>query len=197
MNVLPEAVFIAREKGFGGCLPRSQEITDMFTYLQENYEPKRILEFGFNTGHSATWFLRTFDRSCTVKSYDPKERTLNNKKIWVLFKEKYKTRFLYKPNFSAEARRYEEPDDYDMIFIDAGHTYGAVYDDIETALMLKIPVILIDNMELEPQQKAVNKYESNLQLIKSFSYYTINMDKQKYERFVNLYHVLNYDIQEP
>lgn len=198
MNVLPRKVFIGHERGFGGSLPRAQPIADMFTYLQENYKPKKILEFGFCKGHSATWFLRAYPKHCFVKSYDPKEFTLNEKRIWELFEDHYgRNRFYFEPYHSSEARRIELPNIYDMIFIDAGHTYGAIYDDVETALMLKIPVILIDNMELEPQQKAISKYESNLQLIKSFPYYTINSDKQKYKRYVNLYHVLNYNIREP
>jgi len=188
--------FLGMKRSFGGSLPRSQDIADMFTYLEENYNPSNILEFGFNAGHSATWFLRTFN-SAKIISFDPKEATIDNKKIHMLFEKKYKPRFKFYASFSAAARTKCEDIKIDMVFIDGGHTFGAVYDDIETALMLKIPVILIDNMELEPQQKAVSKFESNLQLIKSFPYYTINNDYLKHERFVNLYHVLNYDIQEP
>lgn len=167
----------------------------MFTYLQENYEPKRILEFGFNFGHSATWFLRAFP-DVIFKSYDPKERTVGEEKIWRQFAKHYKSRFKFQAGFSAEARRREDPGIYDMIFIDGGHTFGAVYDDIETALMLKIPILLIDNMELEPQQKAVNAWSQNLQFTKQFKYVTINTDGNIYERYVNLYNVLSYDIQK-
>lgn len=197
MNKLPYSVFIGRARGFGGCLPRSEEIADMFTYLQENYTPKHILEFGFNAGHSATWFLRAFDKGCSVKSYDPQELTVEGERIWTLFEQHYKSRFRFDAAFSTQARRKEEPGLYDMVFIDAGHTFGAVYDDIETALLLKIPVILIDNMELTPQQNAVKYWESNLQFVKQFPYYTTNSDGNTYERYVNLYHVLNYDIREP
>ena len=62
--------------------------------------------------------------------------------------------------------------------------------------MLKIPIILIDNMELEAQQRAVNAWKDNLQFTKQFKYYTINNDKVKYERYVNLYNVLSYNIQK-
>ena len=167
----------------------------MFTYLQENYEPRRILEFGFNVGHSATWFLRAFP-DVHFKSYDPKENTIDGEKIWRQFAKHYKSRFKFHAGFSAEARRREDPGIYDMIFIDGGHTFGAVYDDIETALMLKIPILLIDNMELEPQQKAVNAWSQNLQFTKQFKYVTINTDRNIYERYVNLYNVLSYDIQK-
>ena len=195
MKLLPHSAFFGASRGFGGCLPRSEEIADMFTYLQENYEPRRILEFGFNVGHSATWFLRAFP-DVHFKSYDPKEITIDEKKVWTLFEQHYKPRFRFDAAFSSQARRKEKPGLYDMVFIDGGHTFGAVYDDIETALMLEIPILLIDNMELEPQQKAVEKFKTNLDLIKSFKYYTINSDNIRHERYVNLYHVLNYDIQE-
>ena len=196
MIIPHKQAFLGYKRTFGGSLPRSQDIADMFTYLEENYNPSNILEFGFYLGHSATWILRTFN-SAKLISFDPKETTVDLKKIWMMVEEKYKTRFKFYAGFSAEARKKCADIKFDMVFIDAGHTFGAVYDDIETALILKIPVILIDNMELEPQQKAVSKFESNLQLIKSFPYYTINSDNLEHERCVNLYHVLNYDIQEP
>ena len=113
-----------------------------------------------------------------------------------IYSFKFKNRFKFDARFSAEARTKEQTELYDVVFIDGGHTFGAVYDDIETALMLKIPIILIDNMELEAQQRAVNAWKDNLQFTKQFKYYTINNDKVKYERYVNLYNVLSYNIQK-
>ena len=198
MNIIPVKNFVGAPRGFQGSLPRSQEIADMFTYLQENYHFKNILEFGFNVGHSSTWFLYAFPNAKVV-SFDPKERTISNVKIWQMQESKFGHRFRFWPNFSTEAiqkyQHQEEP--FDIVFVDAGHTFGAVYDDIETALHLKIPLILIDNMELEPQKRAVAAWKENLQLTKQFKYYTINNDKVKHERYVNLYNVLSYDIQKP
>ena len=170
----------------------------MFTYLQENHDFKNILEFGFNVGHSSTWFLYAFPNAKVV-SFDPKERTISNVRIWQMQESKFENRFRFRPNFSTEAiqkyQHQEEP--FDIVFVDAGHTFGAVYDDIETALHLKIPLILIDNMELEPQKRAVAAWKENLQFTKQFKYYTINNDGNTYERYVNLYNVLSYDIQKP
>ena len=193
MNIIPRQNFVGEARGFRGSLPLSQEIADMFGYLQDNYDFKNILEFGFNFGHSATWFLYAFSNAI-VKSYDPKEKTLNEEKLWLLLRNKFKNRFVFDADFSETARAKEKVGYYDAVFIDGGHTFGAVYDDIETALMLKIPIILIDNMELEPQQRAVNAWKQNLQFTKQFKYYTINNDKIKHERYVNLYNVLSYDI---
>lgn len=195
LNIIPSKNFVGSGRGFDGSLPRSQEIADMFCHLQDNYDFKNILEFGFNYGHSATWFLYAFPNAI-VKSYDPKERTLNEEKLWLLLRKKFKNRFDFDPDFSAVARTKEKVGYYDAVFIDGGHTYGAVYDDIETALILKIPIILIDNMELEPQQRAVDAWKQNLQFTKQFKYYTINKDEIKYKRYVNLYNVLSYDIQK-
>ena len=198
MNIIPVKNFVGAPRGFQGSLPRSQEIADMFTYLQENYHFKNILEFGFNVGHSSTWFLYAFPNAKVV-SFDPKERTISNVRIWQMQKSKFENRFRFWPTFSTEAiqkyQHQEEP--FDIVFVDAGHTFGAVYDDIETALHLKIPLILIDNMELEPQKRAVAAWKENLQFTKQFKYYTINNDGKTYERYVNLYNVLSYDIQKP
>ena len=67
---------------------------------------------------------------------------------------------------------------------------------MQSALILKIPVILIDNMELEEQQRAVNYWKNNLDFVREFEYYTRNTDGLTYRRTVNLYHVHSYDIQE-
>jgi len=198
MNIIPAKNFVGAPRGFDGSLPRSQEIVDMFTYLKENYDFKNILEFGYNVGHSATWFLYTFPNAKVV-SYDPKERTINNIKIWQTQESKFKGRFRFRPAFSSESRsaNWHHPENsFDIVFVDGGHTFGAVYDDIETALHLKIPLILIDNMELEAQQRAVAAWKENLQFTKQFKYYTINTDNLKHERYVNLYNVLSYDIQK-
>ena len=198
MNIIPVKNFVGALRGFQGSLPRSQEIADMFTYLQENYHFKNILEFGFNLGHSSTWFLYAFPNAKVV-SFDPKERTISKVRIWQMQESKFGNRFRFWPSFSTEAiqkyQHQEEP--FDIVFVDAGHTFGAVYDDIETALHLKIPLILIDNMELEPQKRAVAAWKENLQFTKQFKYYTINKDKVEHERYVNLYNVLSYDIQKP
>ena len=198
MNIIPVKNFVGALRGFQGSLPRSQEIADMFTYLQENYHFKNILEFGFNLGHSSTWFLYAFPNAKVV-SFDPKERTISKVRIWQMQESKFGNRFRFWPSFSTEAiqkyQHQEEP--FDIVFVDAGHTFGAVYDDIETALHLKIPLILIDNMELESQKRAVAAWKENLQFTKQFKYYTINKDKVEHERYVNLYNVLSYDIQKP
>ena len=195
MNIIPKNNFVGKDLGFTGCLPRDNNTADMFTYLQENYDFQHILEFGYQQGHSSTWWLYAFPYA-NVTSYDPKEKTYNKEKIHVLMKEKFGRRFQFYPRFSAEARIKEFPNFYDVVFIDAGHTFGAVYDDIETALMLEIPILLIDNMELEPQQRAVEAWSKNLLFTKQFKYYTINNDNKTYERYVNLYNVLSYDIQK-
>tara|TARA_R110000796_G_scaffold69944_6_gene159179 strand:+ start:3173 stop:3766 length:594 start_codon:yes stop_codon:yes gene_type:complete len=195
MNIIPIENFVGAPRGFGGSLPRSKKIADMFTYLQENYDFKNILEFGFCFGHSSTWFLYAFPNAKVV-SYDPQQISSDGDRLWRLQKAKFKNRFNFYSAFSDHARYTENVAHYDIVFVDAGHTYGAVYDDIETALRLKIPLILIDNMELEPQQKAVEHWKDNLQFTKQFKYYTINRDSLKHERHVNLYNVLSYDLQK-
>lgn len=195
MNVIPKNNFVGKGRGFEGCLPLDNHTADMFTYLQENYDFQNILEFGYQNGHSSTWWLYAFPYA-NVTAYDPKENTYNKEKIHDLMKEKFGRRFKFYSCFSAEARKYASTGFYDVVFIDGGHTFGAVYDDIETALMLEIPILLIDNMELEPQQKAVEAWSENLLFTKQFKYYTINSDKKTYERYVNLYNVLSYDIQK-
>lgn len=198
MNIIPPKNFVGWKRGFVGGLPRSQEVADMFTYLQDNYNPEVILEFGYQFGRSATWFLYAFPLA-TVISFDPIMKTIDNEFIWKLMEEKFRNRFSFRNSFSYEALRQmsKRNIDVDMIFIDGGHTFGAVFDDIETALKLKIPTILIDNMELEQQQRAVKCFLNNLDFVKEFVYYTKNNDGLIHKRMVNLYHVLSYDIQTP
>jgi len=196
MRLLSRKKFVGEGRGFKASLPRDQSIADMFTYLQNNYDFKNILEFGFNKGHSATWFLEAFPNA-NLKSYDPKEITFELKRIWLKAKEKYGNRFSFDASFSDESRTKEKINFYDIIFIDGGHTFGTVLEDIKSALILQIPVVLIDNMELEDQQRAINYWKNNLDFVREFEYYTKNNDGLIHRRTVNLYHVRSYDIREP
>ena len=183
---------------FRGGLPYSEYVQTLFTYLEENYKFKKILEIGFLYGHSATWFLETFPKA-HITSFDILKTGCTIDGItyvnYKLVTAKYgDNRFKFHRDSSIEIPKYYEPGVFDVAFVDGDHTCGGVVNDIETCFKLKIPLLIIDNMELPDQQRAVGFYKDNLKLIKSFVYYTINRDGLTHKRFVNLYDVLSYDI---
>lgn len=192
MRLLEKHEFVGHRRGFGGCLPRDEYIQSMFTYLQENYDFKNILEIGFCFGHSATWFLETFPKA-KVTSFDIEVKSVDKQDLYKLLKSKYSNfKFHHEPSLFVP--KFYSPGTFDFAFIDGDHTCGGVVNDIETCLVQNIPLLLIDNMELPQQQRAVNFYKDNLKLIKQFPYYTTNRDLLVHKRYVNLYDVLSYDL---
>ena len=185
-------------RNFTGGLPLSDEIVSMFTYLEQNYDPKKILEIGFEYGGSATWFMETFPNA-TLVSIAPEIKKLDeNNSCSELLKRKYPERFSFikKQSWWAiqhqRARLKDEIGVFDLAFIDGDHSTGGVVNDIESVLKLRIPTILIDNMEVPDQQRAVSYYEKNLQFVKQFDY-TPKKTTTYQKRYCRLYHVISYD----
>lgn len=197
MRKLEETEFVGAARGFAGGLPRSEETREMFTYLQENYDPEWILEIGFKFGGSATWFLETFPFASLV-SVDPMAYEIAGKPCWRLLLAKYPKRFHFVNRTSWHAIQSQKGKlkdsigQFDFAFIDGDHSTGGVVNDIESIMKLQIPTILIDNMEVPDQQRAVSFFEKNLKFIKQFDYIPQKTDVYP-TRCCRLYDVISYD----
>jgi methyltransferase family protein len=98
---------------------------------------RRILEIGFCLGHSATILLEL--GSEWVHSVDNSERD-QTREAAELVMAKYNHRFCF------DYRRFYSPNGkFDMIFIDGGHEFDDVDEDIKLGLKLKIPFFLFDD----------------------------------------------------
>ena len=133
-------------------LPFLREILD-------KVKPKKILEFGFNAGHSSTIFLTLTDAE--VISADP-----GNAWVWVgsnEVKEMFGKRFKFFNTSSQDSELYQhllsiqyQPD---LVFVDGDHSYEGCYRDLELSFKFSSEYILVDNLEdTDNVGNAVNKF---------------------------------------
>lgn len=125
-----------------GHLIPSQVSIDAFAEIYSIVQPKRILEIGFNAGHSAFMTLEMLPdviyRSVDIcrHSYTLPNGTMLNKK--------YGNRFvLLKANSSKIIP--STVSNFDLMFIDGDHSVKGLSADLLVACKAKIPYILIDD----------------------------------------------------
>ena len=109
--------------------------------------PKKILEIGFNAGHSAFGFLEMFPET-VVHSIDLGRHTYTRpcaQKIQSIFGERFK--------FGVKNSHDITPDNiigenYDMVYIDGDHSKKGISNDYDICNKAKVEWILIDDYNL-------------------------------------------------
>ena len=160
---------------------------DMVTDVLARSKPQRILEIGTHLGHSACLFLSLSE--ATVISIDigthwveweygyedwevPKaEGGGGQKDVVETLQRLFPNRFLF---IKADSTRstgiisiaLNTP--YDLAFIDGNHDLDYVERDIETALVLGIPYILLDDCTSPSESTWVAAKKYNLVLVKRY-----------------------------
>ena len=119
---------------FAGCGPHSY--LPMALAL-ETVQPKRILEIGFNLGHSSLYWLKVSYAS--VDTVDIRDTGKVRYAADILTK-KYPKRF----RFSAR-KDFTPSDSYELAFIDGSHEFDDVLFDLKLCQNLKIPYLLMDD----------------------------------------------------
>lgn len=102
-------------------------------------KPKTVLEIGFCLGHSASVWLELGAQHVTSVEISERSQTLEARAI---MERKWGERF-----------RFVSPNDFkftngafDMAFIDGGHDFADVANDIRNVLSLKIPRLVFDDI---------------------------------------------------
>jgi predicted O-methyltransferase YrrM len=107
---------------------------------------KKILEIGFNAGHSTYCFLST-DRDIEVHSIDIGRHRYTRpaaNKMEKIFGDRFK----FGIKDSREITPEELSEGYDLAYIDGDHRYEAMRRDYINCSLAKIPYILIDDINL-------------------------------------------------
>lgn len=134
-----------------------------FMEVRENIKPKKVLEIGFNMGHSAVMWLNMGHIAVCSLDISEKDETIEAAK---LLEERYAGMFLY---FN---RKHTAVDlgQFDLCFIDGAHDEESIIKDIEYAKILSIPYILFDDWypRYGETQKAVAKFPE-LELVKDMN----------------------------
>lgn len=135
--------------------------------IAEIAKPKNIFEIGFNLGFSSSMWLEICPKSkvfsCDI-SY--KKETIDS--IAFLSKKQPK-RFSYLNRNAPEFNKTLKKRKFDLAFIDAGHLFDDVCNDIKYCLSLKIPFISFD--DILPQygevQLAIDSFSNELEFIEA------------------------------
>lgn len=99
-------------------------------------KPLRILEIGFNLGHSSLWWLDNSTAHVTSTDIRTDGKVARAAKILEQF---YPTRFQFLP------RNTVINSTFDLAFIDGSHEFDDVLFDIQWCRHLKIPHLLMDD----------------------------------------------------
>jgi len=140
--------------------------------------PNKILEIGFNMGHSAMMWLNlcgAFIFSCDVSN---KDETVDSAK---LITANYPERFSYVNRKCDAFDMLVTMHKFDLCWIDGAHDDESITQDIELAKRLIIPYILFDDWypRYGETQKSVARFPE-LELVKDMNnlrLYKVNYDK--------------------
>jgi predicted O-methyltransferase YrrM len=158
--------FITPPRASGwGFIPPTQEVFDILLDVKKISKAEKIMEIGFNAGHSSIYLLEIFPNAeLHVIGPSPKHGNHN------VIRGKYGDRFKYY-QMTTEALKERWKDKFDLGFIDGHHSTELASIDLDYCINdLKCDYILMDNTELKRVQKAIHAFNNDLQLIKKYSY---------------------------
>jgi len=143
-----------------------------FKKVYDLVKPKKVIEIGFNAGHSAFIGLSICD---TIEKYVSVDigkhkytRTNANKMI-----DLFPNTFVYKEIDSKKLSHSKvSKEGYDLAFIDGDHSLKGLTADIDTMAKAKIPYILIDDFDRENFTHIV-KYVHSIENTAKFPYTTV------------------------
>jgi predicted O-methyltransferase YrrM len=115
-----------------------------FRYVVEKVNPTFIFEIGFNIGHSASMWLNLTMTKVLSIDISSKEETLHSADVLT---GKFKNRFLFLNvnSFLAFEFLKDYKGQYDLAFIDGGHLYDDVMNDIKLCKDLEIKWMAFDD----------------------------------------------------
>lgn len=144
------------DDGGTGHMPPSEAVIDFWKKAKDKTNFKKVIEIGFNAGHSSCILLELFD-DVEILSFDigQFEITHTNGK---LVKEKYVDRFNLKIKDSLKITP-EEINGYDIMFIDGGHDYEIVSKDIDLFMKSDINYVILDDLNHPGVSKAYSELD--------------------------------------
>lgn len=181
---------IIKNVGTGGCSSPSA-YGKIFEECINLIQPKEILEIGFFCGNSSLMMLELSKQFNTkITSVDPIDNNTTTDYLKSINREdqiqecsvqfaavdsvfnNYKERFTFvqKRSLNAALDGDLEKNKYQLVFIDGGHEEFNVSIDLEIALALKIPFLLLDDCEptYPGVAAAFSKMQNRFQIIKYY-----------------------------
>tara|TARA_R110000868_G_scaffold232850_2_gene486506 strand:+ start:265 stop:831 length:567 start_codon:yes stop_codon:yes gene_type:complete len=149
-----------------GYLPNSEPVFDIFRTVNQDIQPKSILEIGFHAGHSTTYMLELMPQADVSTVGIINARSFNRSIIVQTMKNIYQDRFDCYLGNPPDVLQLFQGRSFDLAFIDGNHTYADVTKDIQSCMKLKIPYLLLDNCEKKTvarscdEQLGIYKYKN-------------------------------------
>jgi len=162
-----------------GYMPPTQQVFDAFTFVQEHYNPKSVLEIGFHIGHSTTYQLDIYKNARIVgvspdnerigKPGDCTDPQIRRDMVGIL-NDLYINRFTWVPGRTKDVKdKLIDEYVFDFALVDGNHAEQAALYDMEVIYELAIPNLLIDNWDQKAVKSAVYK-QDKYELVKEFDY---------------------------
>jgi len=139
------------DDGGTGHMPPSDEVIQFWTTVKEKTNFKKLVEIGFNAGHSSSILLTLFD-DVTIQSYDIGQFDITHSN-GELVKEKFGDRFNLSITDSLKITT-GEVNGSDIIFIDGGHDYPIVSGDIDLWEKSDVPYVIVDDLQINGVKRA-------------------------------------------
>lgn len=139
----------------------------------EIVKPTKILEIGFNMGHSAVMWLNLSDAYVYSVDVSKKDETFEGGEyLYSKFNNIHNHRFEYRINKDGDhkSRLRDSVGNFDLCFIDGAHDEASIVCDIELCKYLHVPYLLFDDWypRYGETQKAVAKFPE-LELVKDMN----------------------------
>lgn len=135
--------------GIDGCLKWENDAVFLADTLQI-IQPKNILETGFFMGASSSMWLHLSDATLTsvdpmVNLYDPSVKHDGRPENVNKLKIQFPGRFTFLQKDSREVRPDLVGQKFDLFFIDGDHLDTGIRNDLQLAIDLDIPWVLVDD----------------------------------------------------
>jgi predicted O-methyltransferase YrrM len=130
----------------GSCVNCEEQYTDLKRLVQNK---KRVLEIGFNAGHSSELFLRS-NPDCHVTAFDLNEHEsvrVSKYYLDLVYVNRHRL-YLGDSRISLPAFLKESPEPFDLIFIDGGHDLDIAQSDLFycSKLAHKDTIVIMDDV---------------------------------------------------
>jgi predicted O-methyltransferase YrrM len=156
----------APRKDGWGFLPPSQEVFDILIDVKEKTMAKKIMEIGFNAGHSSIYLLNIFpDAELHVIGPSPKHGNQN------VIRGKFDDRFKFYQMRTDQLRDTGFKEKFDLGFIDGHHSSALATIDLDYCINdLKCEYLVLDNYEQNGVKNALSLFKEDIKQIKKYSY---------------------------